>query len=47
VLDADLALLVVNAIVSERGVAQTRVWSETGFLRPASDVELQVAQTRA
>jgi len=28
-LDADLALLVVDASISERRVSQTRVWSET------------------
>ena len=57
-LDADLTLLVVNAGVSKRGVAQTRIWSETqGFsdprlkwsaelLRLALDLECGVTQTR-
>ena len=57
-LNADLALLVVDAGVSERGVAQTLVRSETqGFsdlrltwsaklLRPALEMGRRVTQTR-
>ena len=57
-LDADFALLVVDANVSKRSVAQTRIWSETqGFsdqrlkwsaklLRLAPDLEHGVTQTR-